>query len=224
MSGSTIKLIAILLMTIDHVAAYLMCDTPSCNQVLCSFMGWDITVVTLMRGVGRMAFPLFGWLLVEGYIHTRNRFKYGRNLFLFALLSEIPFDLAAYGGWHLAHQNVFFTLWFAYYGLNLFEGFKNDLYNRTVAALVLFVTILLFRSDYCFAGFFYVMVLYYMRQYMVMKMLVGCYILPDTLFTLPATVPVMLYNGKRGFIKGTFFKYCFYIYYPLHLLVIWLLK
>ena len=50
MSGSTIKLIAILLMTIDHVAAYILFDTPSCNQVLCSFMGWDMTVVTLMRG------------------------------------------------------------------------------------------------------------------------------------------------------------------------------
>ena len=50
MSGSTIKLIAILLMTIDHVAVYLFRDNPSCNQVFYSFLGWDITVVTLMRG------------------------------------------------------------------------------------------------------------------------------------------------------------------------------
>ena len=177
-----------------------------------------------MRGLGRMAFPLFGWLLVEGYIHTRNRFKYGRNLFLFALLSEIPFDLAMHGEWCLANQNVFFTLWFAYYGLNLFEGFNKDLYNKSVVALVLFITICLFRSDYSFTGFFYVMVMYYMHRYTVMKMMVGCYILPSTLLTLPAAVPIMMYNGKRGFIKEHILKLCFYLYYPLHLLIIWLLR
>lgn len=224
MSGSVIKLLAIILMTVDHVGAYLLQDQPACTQPVFTFLGLDITVLSLMRGVGRMAFPLFAWLLVEGFIHTRNRFRYGLYLFLFALLSEIPFDLARTGQTDLTYQNVFFTLWLSYMALCVMQGWVADRFNKGIALLVIWVAVGVLRSDYGFSGFFFTMVMYYMHHCKVPKILVGSYILPNSLLILPAGIPMYLYNGQRGFIKGTAFKLFFYLYYPLHLLVIHILQ
>lgn len=224
MSGSVIKLLAILLMTVDHVAAYLLQDCPACTRPLFDVPGYEITTVSIMRAVGRMAFPLFAWLLVEGFLHTRNRFRYGLFLFGFAVLSEVPFDLARTGQTDMTYQNVFFTLWLAYLALCAMQYWQADRFNKVVTLLVILVMVLLVRSDYGFSGFFFTMVMYYMHHYRIMKILVGCYLLPNTLLTLPAAIPISLYNGQRGFIKGTATKLIFYLYYPLHLMLIWLLR
>ncbi|MFA7532979.1 MAG: TraX family protein, partial [Tissierellaceae bacterium] len=87
-----LKLIALTSMIIDHYGAIFHGD------------------VILYRIIGRLAFPIYAFLLVEGYFHTRNVKKYGLRLFIFALISEIPFDYAFYGGLSFVHQNIFFTL------------------------------------------------------------------------------------------------------------------
>ncbi|MCF2594921.1 hypothetical protein I6E11_14235, partial [Bacteroides caecigallinarum] len=99
MSGSFLKLIAIILMCIDHIACFLY-PNEWLSNILTTIGNKDITVYFLMRAIGRMAFPIFSFLIVEGFIHTHNRFKYGRNLLIFALISEIP--------WNLVHQNTIF--------------------------------------------------------------------------------------------------------------------
>lgn len=224
MSGSAIKLLAILLMTVDHVAAYLLQDCTVCNRPFFEVAGCEVTTVSMMRAVGRMAFPLFAWLLVEGFLHTRNRFRYGLYLFGFAVLSEVPFDLARTGQTDMTYQNVFFTLWLVYLALCAMQYWLADRFNKIVTLLVILVMVLVIRSDYGFSGFFFTMVMYYMHHCRTMKILVGCNLLPNTLLTLPAAIPIFLYNGRRGFIKGTAAKLFFYLYYPLHLMVIWLLR
>ncbi len=131
--GSTLKIIAIITMFIDHVGAavfepyiydYLENNGPDqAKAAICSKLPWfwadwmgnvdalsniDMT----LRSIGRIAFPIFCFLLVEGFLHTHDLKKYLTRLFAFALISDIPFDLAFFGKIRLDHQNVFFTLFF----------------------------------------------------------------------------------------------------------------
>lgn len=121
--GSTLKLIAIFTMLIDHTAAVVL------NQILVSHRFFNIysrasmdgnylqmyQIYGWMRNIGRIAFPIFCFLLVEGFVHTSNKRKYAVRLGVFALVSEIPFDLAFYGKVLFnRHQNVFFTLFIGF--------------------------------------------------------------------------------------------------------------
>ena len=107
LSGSALKMIAIATMLIDHIAATVII------RVL-KFGGYNDSLYQLyrvMRNIGRIAFPIFCFLLVEGFMHTRDREKYALRLGCFAAISEIPFDLAFNGKiLEVGYQNVFFTL------------------------------------------------------------------------------------------------------------------
>lgn len=120
-SGSTIKIIAVAAMLIDHAAAAVLARylVAGINEaaVMGNAMGWVeenallYTVYSVMRAIGRLGFPIFCFLLVEGYQRTGDVKKYALRLGLFALLSEIPFDLAICGTpLHFGYQNVYFTL------------------------------------------------------------------------------------------------------------------
>lgn len=134
LSGSTIKLIAIIAMLIDHIAAtvlermimrsgYLIATISS--ESLENWMNEHLLLYGsyfFMRMIGRFGFPIFCFLIVEGFMHTRSRLKYAMRLFLFALISEIPFDFAFMGKWfYTGYQNVFFTL---FLGLLALCGFS----------------------------------------------------------------------------------------------------
>ncbi len=112
-SGSTLKLIAIITMFIDHTGAtaiYAVTRLPAVAADPGLRSRW-LTVYSISRDIGRLAFPIFCFLLVEGFIHTRSVKRYAGRLFLFALISEIPFDIALKGSWYYPQkQNVYFTL------------------------------------------------------------------------------------------------------------------
>ncbi len=102
MSGFLLKLLALVTMLIDHT-----------GHVLFPGVMW-------MRYIGRLAFPIYCFLLVEGFLHTRDLRKYMGRLAVFAVISEIPFDLAIYGEFfEPAHQNVFITLLFGLMAISI---------------------------------------------------------------------------------------------------------
>lgn len=120
--GSTLKIIAMVCMLIDHTAAVLfdrilisrgLLDAVNASDGGASFLSTGNTAVIyyadmIMRAIGRISFPIFCFLLIEGFMHTHDVKKYALNLGIFALVSEIPFDLAFAGKpFYLDYQNVF---------------------------------------------------------------------------------------------------------------------
>ena len=106
LSGGTLKWIAVISMLVDHAAVVFYVASREAGQALLSR---DLYFV--LRSVGRLAFPLYAFLLTEGFFHTRSVKKYLFRLLLFGAVSEIPFDLAFRGVWlEGSYQNVYFTL------------------------------------------------------------------------------------------------------------------
>ena len=188
--------------------------------------------VDIYRIIGRLAFPIYCFLLVAGYMHTKNIKKYGIRLFIFALVSEIPFKLAFYGKIEFGHQNIFFTLLIGLitiYFLDKKEGrFKNNK-SLVIAASILAATLL--YVDYSFIGIIYILAFYYYKELPKSKRLqkVGLVLLASNLlagimqqYSLLALPIIYLYNGELG-PKNKVLQMLFYIAYPLHLAIFYLL-
>lgn len=219
LSGSWLKVIAVITMLIDHVASVLLRN----HQVfLFSLFGRAITLYEIMRTIGRIAFPLFAFLLVEGFIHTSNRKKYGANLLAFAFISEIPWNLEHTGKLFYSSQNVFFTLFFGFIGLCILENCKGK--KQVGYILITLAPTLIFRADYGCIGFGFILMLYLLRENRLLQTVIGCCSLSTTWKSGLAFIPINLYNGKRGFIKGKFMKYAFYAIYPVHMMILYLIK
>lgn len=112
-SGSTLKIIAIVTMLIDHTGATVLRAILNQPNIMDNLFNRDVwvSIYSASRSIGRLAFPIFCFLLVEGFVHTRNVYKYAGRMFLFALISEIPFDIALKGNLYFPQkQNVYFTL------------------------------------------------------------------------------------------------------------------
>lgn len=219
LSGSTLKIIAIVTMFIDHAGATVvrgMMRIPAVqNNPLTASRVSDL--YSLMRDIGRIAFPIFCFLLVEGFLHTRDVKKYASRLFLFALISEIPFDFALKPGWfYPAKQNVYFTLLI---GLLVLWGVTVCCGRSVLQILIMTSGLLaawLLKTDYSYKGVFLIEVLYVMRFSRLYQCLGGAAAISWEIPAPAAFLPVYFYNGKRGISL----KYFFYWFYPVHLILL----
>lgn len=138
-SGSTVKLVAVAAMLIDHIGAVLLTrlliggaylkSAPGGEGAVAGWLAQGENLYSLymvMRSIGRLGFPVFCFLLVEGFQRTRNVRRYGLRLGIFALISEIPFNLAITGSVTASgYQNVFFTLFLGLFVLCTFRFFER---------------------------------------------------------------------------------------------------
>ena len=211
-----LKIIALTSMIIDHYGAI--------------FQGG----VDIYRIIGRLAFPIYAFLLVEGYTHTRNVKKYATRLLLFAIVSEVPFDLAFYGSLGFTHQNIFFTLFIGLvlmYLLDNKEGKYN--FNNNVLIIGAAFIALLTSVDYSFVGIIYILTFYYTRDFLHPKKIKyqTLSLFLTNLFTLGfrqqfalLSMPLIyFYNGKLG-ANNKFLQVFFYVAYPLHLIIFYIMK
>ena len=218
LTSSDLKFIALCTMTIDHIGAVLL------PQYL------------ILRIIGRIAFPVYCFLIVNGLFHTKDCKKYIGRLLLFALISEIFFDLAFFGKvFFPEYQNVFFTLAIGLTMIYLLESIRNRMlfkipaFNMAAELIVVALCCLLaylLRTDYSVYGIIIIygfyefryryMISCFFQAYMNVIAMGGtqCY----AVFALPF---ICLYNDKPGRKK---YKWFFYIYYPAHLLILFLLK
>ena len=225
LSGSGLKVLAVVTMAIDHVAHWLLYGRVEWMEPLVqvSVGSRQLTAYFLLRCVGRLAFPLFAFLVVEGFLHTRSRRRYGRNLLVFAVLSEVPWALLHHGV-HLTGHNVMFTLLLGFLGLCAIERYRGDAARLAAVLLGMFACAVCLHPDYGAAGFAFVLLLYTLRRHRLLQAIIGSCMLPMNLVAGLAFIPMAMYNGRRGFIRGPWAKYLFYAFYPLHLLVIYCLR
>ena len=213
LDGTALKLIAVITMILDHVG-----DNFFPEQI------W-------MRIIGRMALPIFAFCIAEGFSHTKDRRRYLCRMGLFALISEIPFDLVTAGKvLELSHQNIMMTFFWAILGLMIYERVRNRPHGKIFGAAVLVlsaVSSLFLGLDYQILAVGLIYLYYLLRNraplinnlaamaYHALLRNVGIY-----WFGLAGFLPVLLYNGKRG--RGL--KWFFYLFYPVHLLVIYIIR
>lgn len=224
MTGSILKLIACIAMLLDHMAAFLPGDFMGMKDTLFMIGDKAITMRLIMNSIGRIAFPIFAFLITEGFVHTHDRKNYGLRLLIFAFISEIPWNLARSGDLLYPRQNVFFTLLLGYLGLCMIEYFRNDRRKMAGALALLFLISLFLRADYGSFGFGFIILLYMLRDWKYIMAVTACCVLPSRWIGGAGFIPILMYNGKRGFSKGKWTKYAFYIFYPLHLLILYLIR
>lgn len=227
LSGSTLKMIAIVSMVIDHFAASVFAQIYHLRLLGegAFFLNWDpktlFYIYKTMRYIGRVAFPIYCFLLIEGIYRTKNKSKYVMRLFLFALVSEIPFDLALFQRpFEWSHQNVFFelavgvlTVW----AIQILWEKTGRIWIPFFACTTLSCVIAqLTHLDYGLKGILCIVLLFLFSYEKKDQMLAGAVGFAWELTAPIAFAFIWFYNGKRG-LK---LKYFFYLVYPVHLLIL----
>ncbi|MGL6197713.1 MAG: TraX family protein [Lachnospiraceae bacterium] len=206
-----IKVLAIVLMVIDHVGAILL---PQYR---------------ILRIIGRLSFPLFAFLLVVGFHYTRDVWRYFLRLLIFGLLSEVIYDLAFRGTWlEFSQQNIFFTLALGVLMLIVFEKSFGWL-AMIMGAVICMLAADLICCDYRSGGLILILFIHLTfgqpAWSRALSVIAGNAVVAFPTFGIQvygglAAIPVALYNGK----EGPKMKYFFYLFYPLHLLILYLIK
>lgn len=231
-SGAILKWLAIVTMLIDHIGAsivkyqYIADHTDYLNEL----------PYNILRNIGRIAFPIFIFLLVEGYQHTKSRKNYLIRLLIFGLISEIPFDMAFKTRFfYWKYQNVFFTLALGVIAIWIMDELnkKSSRFIKNAANLKLYnifldigVTLVFcllaefLETDYHSVGILAICAAWLLKDRRYLQMPVCCLVLllssAREWYALIACIPILFYNGKRG----RQHKYFSYFFYPVHLLIL----
>ena len=230
-SGTALKTIACITMLVDHIGASCIeagLLLPELERGEVSGGAWDqlslFQLDRVLRFTGRLAFPLFCFLLVEGFVHTHNVKGYLGRLVLFGLLSEVPFDLAFFRTpFDPSAQNVYWTLALgvlAMAGLKHFEKPDGSAsWKGLLCAAGCTLAALLACTDYNGIGVLIICALYLTRGDRKRQCIVGALLFLFELTAPLAFVLVWFYNGQRGRCTPAMQK-VFYWFYPVHLLVL----
>lgn len=224
LTGFHLKIIAMLTMLIDHIGAAVLENMMSHRNVMAGLnLDTFLMADRILRSIGRMAFPIYCFLLVEGFLHTSNRKKYFLLMGVFALVSEMPFDLAFFGEVVAMHyQNVFFTLAVGLLTMQGMEYAKQKLPVLWLLPAVAGIFLAEFLScDYGGIGICLIVIFYYFHENRMMQCVVGALSFLWEAWSLPAFILLFFYNGERG---QRINKYVFYAFYPVHLVVLVMIR
>lgn len=243
-SQEGLKLLACLTMLIDHIGYELV--YPVYQQV--SVVGGNgiagakqlYMLYVLLRCIGRLAFPIFAFLLVEGFYHTRNRKKYALRLMIGAVLSEIPYNLVVSGSpvWRY-QQSVMLTLLLGFFALLVMERCRI-LAWKPVAMVPFAVLAQLLHTDYGWGGvvliglfelsrytynrnlirFFGMLVLFHYMPSMMLNF--GNFSIPMQTLGALSMLFIAAYDGRKS-TNSKAIQSVFYLFYPVHLLVLYVL-
>ena len=222
--------------------------------MLCDHL-WGTSFVNhdVFTCIGRLTFPIYAFLIVEGYFHTSNFKKYMKRLFLFAVLSEIPFNLMmASSLFFPLHQNVLWSFLISLGLIHWNEKTKDKpVWKRILVGIctlcIAYIGGIITFVDYYNAGILMVLTFYFFRgkkwwnylgqllcMWYVNFELLGGFVYEISLFgstfsiarqgiALLSLIPIWLYSGKQGY-HNKKFQYACYLFYPVHMLILVLLR
>ena len=221
-----LKLIACITMLIDHfghaIVPYLR-------------VPYMVELYYTCRIIGRIAFPLYCFLLVEGMHHTRNPYKYILRLAIGILLAELPFDLLFEGGWSWAYQSVMVTLTLGALMLLCMQKVPNK-WVKAVLVIPFAILAELLMTDYGGWGIVLIAVFALFDRFPLqfVGVLLVSYLMPSAgitvfgvylsceLAAIFAMLPIGLYSGTK-LTHSKAIQWGFYLFYPVHLLILWLI-
>ena len=227
MTSFKLKIIAIITMVCDHLGDALF------------------SVVSPLNFIGRMAFPIFAFQISEGYIHTKNIKRYLLRIFVFAIISQIPFYLFIHKFFGGSALNIFFTLFLGLTSILLYDKIKKKVKNKNkiinvlaiLPAIILSIIGQLLDVDYGWWGVILIFVFFVFKDNKiktVIAFLILCIIkysieiilngfsylyIQLMLWTMLPIALIVLYNGEQG----RKIKYLSYAFYPIHLLLLYFL-
>jgi len=229
LDSDILKTIAVVTMLIDHIAAAILLPAFSLAGAE-SFDRWH-GIYHVFRNIGRTAFPIFAFLLAEGFFYTHSRKKYFGRLVLFALLSEIPYDMAFHGEvFYRNEQNVFWTLAIGFlviWGMEEIYKKYNAVCFMSVALILLgWLAAVFFRTDYKGYGVLLIVLFYFGKRVKASRMLIcicGYLLFLWEPYCFGGFLLILCYNGTRK-PRGKGLQYFFYLFYPVHLLSLGLIR
>ncbi len=227
-----IKIIAIVTMLVDHIGLVLLENNITC------------------RMIGRISFPLFCFLLVNGYFHTSNRKKYLLRMLVFACVSELLYDFTFYGGINIYSQNVFFTLTIGLLSICLTDCYKALIREKLPKTFRIFMQILgnviimfIFMyineaagADYGWYGIMLIYLFYLTYGAKVRNKILMCVSVSFVNFlkliairnTIQVysifAITILIFFRDEKVSVPKYVKWLGYIFYPAHLLIIFILK
>ena len=179
LSGSILKLIAVITMLIDH-SHHVLENIPGFRRVFWNINPeYQVSAYLLFRTVGRIAFPIYAFLLTEGFQHTHDRKKYASNLFLFALISEIPWNLLHGGSVFYKSQNVFFTLFLGLLCMIVYETYQQEHKKQLLYLIIIAVIAVFLNADYGLKGVGFIFAMYLLREKKIRRCLFPRHFCPD---------------------------------------------
>ena len=243
-TSADLKNIAIVSMAVDHIGGIIIDGffhkfsilTSAGLEISPNVSGYILIMVIyyldiIFRLIGRIAFPLFAFLLVEGFIYTHSRKNYLLRLLLFALISQIPFSLAAIltGS---SSRNVFFTLFLGFACIWGIDHIKEKSKNLIIGAIKIFLIIAscclaawYIDCDYGQHGVLCIIAFYLFKDKIYGALAASAILLLlNPIFEITAPFSILLinrYNGQKG--KPSFGKYFFYTFYPIHIFIFYLI-
>ena len=196
--------------------------------------------VGAFRCVGRLAFPLYCFLLVQGYRHTKNRQAYINRLCVLALITEIPFDLLTFGRLvSPIEQNAIFSLLLSLAALYIADVYARHPLSSSMGILCVFAAAMLSRVSYGWLGAALCLLFYSAKrrgaQALGVLLLEGLYALSlhlsgvatswvlVSLCGMFAALPIAFYNGRRG-ARAPLLTLLFYAAYPLHIIALLIVR
>lgn len=212
----------------------------ACTSMLCDHIGYALVPCPWLRIIGRMAFPIYCFLLAEGAHYTKNSFRYAMRLFFVLLLSEVPYDLMIWGKLSLFRQSVMFTLLIGFVMLQYMKRAPHFLLQ--LAAIIPFAC----AADAAFTDYgsrgIMLIALFFLTRDIPWKHLLqalgiawlfcrpsgmaldlGFLEIPHTVFALAAMIPILFYSGQKAS-RSAALQWVFYLFYPAHLALIYMAK